>query len=168
MDQITGLPLLQLPKGFTYQTFGWSGDLMIDGKPTPTNHDGMAVVTCIFQAQNKIAGNNFDNVTVSPSGGVLLCEDGGGVEDDFGIGERLMGLTPAGETYLFAKNNVMLTDADVAAASKSTEFIKADDPRQRMGGCHIRPVGQVAVRHHPDPGDHIRDHRAMGTWVAVI
>lgn len=43
-DQITGLPLLQLPEGFTYQTFGWSGDLMSDGSPNPTNHDGMAVI----------------------------------------------------------------------------------------------------------------------------
>jgi uncharacterized protein len=43
-DQITGLPLLQLPHGFSYQTFGWSGDPMADGKPTPMEHDGMAVV----------------------------------------------------------------------------------------------------------------------------
>ena len=43
-DMTTGLPLLQLPEGFTYQSFGWSGDLMVDGKPGPTNHDGMAVV----------------------------------------------------------------------------------------------------------------------------
>ena len=26
-------------------------------------------------------GTHFDNLTVSPRGGVLLCEDGGGVED---------------------------------------------------------------------------------------
>src|SRR5918996_4627195 len=43
-DQTTGLPLLQLPGGFTYQSFGWSGDPMVDGKPTPMEHDGMAVV----------------------------------------------------------------------------------------------------------------------------
>jgi uncharacterized protein len=43
-DQTTGLPLLQLPDGFTYQSFGWSGDPMVDGKPTPMAHDGMAVV----------------------------------------------------------------------------------------------------------------------------
>jgi hypothetical protein len=39
MDQTTGLPLLQLPEGFTYQIFGWSGDLMADGartRPTTT------------------------------------------------------------------------------------------------------------------------------------
>ena len=43
-DRTTGLPLLRLPRGFSYQTFGWSGDLMDDGTPTPDRHDGMAVV----------------------------------------------------------------------------------------------------------------------------
>ena len=44
VDRTTGLPLLKLPKGFTYQSFGWAGDLMDDGTPTPDRHDGMAVV----------------------------------------------------------------------------------------------------------------------------
>ncbi len=110
-------------------------------------------LTCIFQAQNKVAGNNFDNVTVSPRGGVLLCEDGGGVEDDFGIGERLMGLTPAGETYLFAKNNVTLTDADIKAAGKSAEFIKADDHRNNeWAGATFDPSGRWLFVNIQDPG----------------
>lgn len=43
-DRTTGLPLLRLPRGFSYQSFGWSGDLMDDGTTTPDRHDGMAVV----------------------------------------------------------------------------------------------------------------------------
>ena len=43
-DRSTGLPLLQLPKGFSYRSFGWSGDRMDDGQPCPDRHDGMAVV----------------------------------------------------------------------------------------------------------------------------
>ena len=43
-DRTTGLPLLKLPQGFSYQSFGWSGDPMDDGTPTPDRHDGMAVV----------------------------------------------------------------------------------------------------------------------------
>ena len=43
-DITTGLPLLQLPEGFTYQTFGWAGDPMDNGAPTPMHHDGMAVI----------------------------------------------------------------------------------------------------------------------------
>ena len=41
-DQTTGLPLLMLPGGFEYLTFGWTGDQMSDGTLTPSNHDGMA------------------------------------------------------------------------------------------------------------------------------
>jgi secreted PhoX family phosphatase len=43
-DQTTGLPLLRLPPGFTYRTFAWTGDPMLDGTPCPGNPDGMAVV----------------------------------------------------------------------------------------------------------------------------
>jgi uncharacterized protein len=46
-DLTTGLPLLKLPEGFTYQSFGWTGDPMDDGTLTPDRHDGMAVVEVI-------------------------------------------------------------------------------------------------------------------------
>ena len=44
MDLATGLPLLALPEGFEYMSYGWTGQTMTDGRPTPTDHDGMAVV----------------------------------------------------------------------------------------------------------------------------
>jgi uncharacterized protein len=110
-------------------------------------------LTCIFQAQNKVAGNNFDNVTVSPRGGVLLCEDGGGVEDDFGQGERLMGLTPAGETYLFAKNNVTLTPAEIKAAGKSEAFVAEGDYRDmEWAGATFDPSGKWLFVNIQTPG----------------
>jgi secreted PhoX family phosphatase len=40
-DQTTGLELLRLPRGFEYISYGWTGDPMDDGKPTPGAHDGM-------------------------------------------------------------------------------------------------------------------------------
>lgn len=43
-DQTTGLPLLKLPEGFEYWSFGWTGEPMSDGQSTPPNHDGMAVI----------------------------------------------------------------------------------------------------------------------------
>lgn len=33
-EETTGLPLLMLPAGFSYLTFGWTGDLMSNGTPT--------------------------------------------------------------------------------------------------------------------------------------
>lgn len=42
IDHTTGLPLLMLPEGFEYLSFGWTGDRMSDGRNTPGAHDGMA------------------------------------------------------------------------------------------------------------------------------
>jgi len=43
-DLNTGLPLLRLPQGFSYRSFGWTGEAMSDGTPTPPAHDGMGIV----------------------------------------------------------------------------------------------------------------------------
>lgn len=43
-DEITGLPLIRLPRGFRYISFGWTGDPLSDGTPTPALHDGMDIV----------------------------------------------------------------------------------------------------------------------------
>ena len=43
-DLSTGLELLQLPPGFSYRSFGWSGDLMDDGQRCPDRHDGMGLM----------------------------------------------------------------------------------------------------------------------------
>ena len=43
-DEATGLPLLQLPDGFRYVSYGWTGDRTQDGILTPAAHDGMAVI----------------------------------------------------------------------------------------------------------------------------
>jgi secreted PhoX family phosphatase len=43
-DLTTGLPLIELPPGFSYKSYGWRGDVMSDGLVTPAAHDGMGVV----------------------------------------------------------------------------------------------------------------------------
>ena len=43
-DLSTGLPLIELPPGFSYKSYGWRGDLMSDGLITPGLHDGMGIV----------------------------------------------------------------------------------------------------------------------------
>ncbi|MGH9891455.1 MAG: alkaline phosphatase PhoX [bacterium] len=47
IDETTQLPLLNLPSGFRYKSFGWTGDVMSDGIVTPSLHDGMAVCAVI-------------------------------------------------------------------------------------------------------------------------
>jgi hypothetical protein len=42
-DEATGLPLLRLPEGFRYRSFGWAGE-DLGGTRMPGAHDGMGVV----------------------------------------------------------------------------------------------------------------------------
>jgi secreted PhoX family phosphatase len=110
-------------------------------------------LTCVFQSENPLAGDNFDNITVSPRGGVLLCEDGSGVEDAFGMGNRMMGLTPAGETYIFAKNNITLSPSDLGTAGKSAEFIPDGDYREmEFAGATFDPSGRWLFVNVQTPG----------------
>ena len=44
-DRHTGLALLELPAGFSYTTFAWSGDEMSNGAPIPPSLDGMGIVS---------------------------------------------------------------------------------------------------------------------------
>ncbi len=57
-DLTTGLPLIKLPAGFSYKTYGWTGDMMTDGQPTPGSHDGMGVV------RSRRVGRNTEMVLV--------------------------------------------------------------------------------------------------------
>ena len=60
-DEATGLPLLQLPAGFRYVSYGWTGQLMDDGVPTPALHDGMAVIDVLGRGQDGYAGDEEDH-----------------------------------------------------------------------------------------------------------
>jgi secreted PhoX family phosphatase len=58
-------------------------------------------IRLVFESPGSATLNAPDNITVSPRGGLVLCEDGGGEE-------FLHGLTVNGEIFQFAKNNVVL------------------------------------------------------------
>ena len=58
-------------------------------------------VRLVFESPGSATLNAPDNITVSPRGGLVLCEDGGGEE-------FLHGLTVKGTIFPFAKNNVVL------------------------------------------------------------
>ena len=66
-------------------------------------------LTVIYDAPNATDLDNPDNMTVTPRGGLLLCEDAAG--NQFTEGERLVGLTLDGKTFTFAMNNIVLTTA---------------------------------------------------------
>ena len=58
-------------------------------------------LTLLFESPSAAVLNAPDNITVSPRGGLVLCEDGGGEE-------FVHGLTVDGEIFPFVKNSVVL------------------------------------------------------------
>ena len=106
----------------------------------------------IYAAAAPVAGNNPDNITISPRGGLLSCDDGAAVEDQFGAGNRLMGYTAAGEAYIFAKNNIVLSDADLAKMGRTGQF-SADDYRDmEFAGATFDPTGHTLFVNVQSPG----------------
>ncbi len=100
----------------------------------------------LFVSANQTVGNNPDNITVSPRGGVLLCEDGG-LGD---AGARLLGLNAAGEAYTFCRNTVNLGAGDIAAAGK---LVAPGDYRgSEFAGACFTPGGRTLFAGIQTPG----------------
>ncbi len=58
-DRSTGLELLLLPPGFEYWSYGWTGDPLDDGSPTPPAHDGMGIAD--VQSDRIVLVRNHEN-----------------------------------------------------------------------------------------------------------
>jgi hypothetical protein len=110
------------------------------------------VLRCIYSTENVVAGNMGDNLTVSPRHGILICEDASSAAtDSFGFGQRLMGVTSQGDGYIFAKNNVVLSAEQLAAAGKQTSL--ADDHRDNeFAGACFDPTGRYLFVNIQTPG----------------
>jgi secreted PhoX family phosphatase len=102
----------------------------------------------IYDAPHPNDLDNPDNITVTPRGGLLLCEDAAG--QHFTEGERLVGLTLEGNTFTFAQNNINLTAEEIAGADKT---IAPGDYRQAewAGACYS-PDGRWLFVNIQTPG----------------
>lgn len=119
--------------------------------PSTSNPD-LGTLTLLYAAAARVAGNNPDNVTFSPRGGIVTCDDGANVEDGYGIGQRVMGYTDAGEAYVLVKSNVIVSDEQLAKMGRSGQF-PADDYRDSefCGAC-FDPSGQTLFVNVQTPG----------------
>jgi secreted PhoX family phosphatase len=103
------------------------------------------VLKAIFVSNSLQVGNSPDNLTVSPRGGVLFCEDGGtsGPGNTPAItAQHLKVVTPTGGSYTFAKNNYNLTRAQLDGAGKFGASA-GDQRNTEMAGCVFSPDGRV-------------------------
>lgn len=109
------------------------------------------VMVCIYSSPSTLVGTMGDNITVSPRGGLLICEDGSNVADQFGTGLRLMGLADRGEVFIFAKNNIVTTAAQMTAAGKSASLAGDRRGNEFCGGC-FDPTGRYLFVNIQTPG----------------
>ncbi|MCX2861492.1 DUF839 domain-containing protein [Paucibacter sp. PLA-PC-4] len=109
------------------------------------------LITCIYSSASEVVGDAGDNLTVSPRGGIVICEDGGGVTDSFGFGSRLMGLTQEGDTFIFCKNNVNVSAAELSAAGKLASLAGDRRSSEFCGAC-FDPTGRYLFVNIQTPG----------------
>ncbi|MET0728714.1 MAG: alkaline phosphatase PhoX [Acidimicrobiales bacterium] len=87
-----------------------------------------ATFTCVFASPSAAVLNAPDNITVSPRGGLVLCEDGSGQE-------FLHGMTPGGAIFPFAENTVVLPpELSADKGYGGTSFISSE-----WGGATFEP-----------------------------
>jgi uncharacterized protein len=113
-DRTTGLELLRLPRGFRYSSFGWTGDLMSDGTPTPDAHDGMAVVS--FRGRVTLI-RNHERGPAAPGDPLPLIGAGKApTYDAFQLPDAVSGLG-GGTTALVVRSGVLLRDQATLAGT---------------------------------------------------
>ena len=114
-------------------------------------HDPAAnTLRALFVAGSQQVGDNIDNITVSPRGGILLCEDGDPVTDSYGPGTRIIGITAEGDSFPFAKNNIDLEREDIAAAGK--HILPNDYRAEEWAGACFDAKGEVLFANIQIPG----------------
>jgi len=107
---------------------------------------------CIYASPNTTVGNMGDNLCVSPRNAILICEDASSATtDSFGFGQRLMGITGGGDAYIFAKNNVQLSSAQLQQAGKRTA-LAGDHRGNEFAGCCFDPTGRYLFVNIQTPG----------------
>ena len=104
----------------------------------------------LFVPANTREASNPDNITLSPRGGVLLCEDNNGMAEEAARGTRLIGLTARGTPYVFARNNLMLDKAQLHAAGK--RVAPRDYRAGEFAGACFDPRGRVLFVNIQRPG----------------
>ena len=93
-----------------------------------------------------------DNLTVSPRNAILICEDAStAATDSFGFGQRLMGLTGQGDAYIFSKNNIILSTAQLQAAGKISS-LAGDHRSNEFAGACFDPTGRYLFVNIQTPG----------------
>jgi secreted PhoX family phosphatase len=90
---------------------------------SPGRNENEASLELFIEPNDKSLLENADNITVAPWGDLFICEDGPGEN-------RVIGVSPRGETYVFARN--AMNDSELTGATFSpdatTLFVNIQNP----------------------------------------
>ena len=117
-------------------------------------------IAMLFESPSAAVLNAPDNITVSPRGGLVLCEDGGGEE-------FVHGLTVDGEIFQFAKNNVRAQRASATGspATSADRNLRAPATVPMATGCSSTSRVRESPSRSPDPGRRARCNvRIVGSF----
>ena len=102
----------------------------------------------VFESTDGEELDNPDNIATSPDGDIVLCEDG-----DLS-GQRLQGLS--------RRRPDLPHRAEQRRAARREERLRRGLPRLRVGGGDLESRREVALRQHPDAGNHASPSPAPG------
>jgi hypothetical protein len=104
----------------------------------------------VFVSSSEYEADNIDNLCVSPRGGIVLCEDGGGIREEGRLvhGTRIVGLGADGAgAFALAENNLLI------GAVPSREWIAPGDYRgSEFAGACFSPGGDRLFVNVQTPG----------------
>ena len=118
----------------------------------------------LFESPGRDVLDGPDNMTTSPGGAIVICEDGN-LRSNF-----VRALLPDGSLISIAENLVGVQKHYIEASGKLWDPTVPDDGasgrrRDRALGVRrpdVQPRRAVAVREHPGARHHLCDHRAVG------
>jgi len=116
----------------------------------------------LYVSHDQRGGNHVDNITVSPRGGLICCEDGGGSDDgSLGSGNRLVGLTAGGCTLPVCEEQPRFQRRAIRGGRQPLGTAPATGAAP-SSAVPASTDGALSLRQHPDPRHHLRHHRAVG------
>ena len=153
--QFIGVEGCHWSKGSVYFVASEGGDAE-EGQIWRYTPHGMkhGTLVLLYESKSGKVLDEPDTITVSPRGGVLICEDGNG-EDEAGGDNYLRVLSPAGELETFARND---TPLDLHRWEENKPGVMG---RSEYSGSTYSPDGKWLFVHIQYPG---RTFAITGPW----
>jgi secreted PhoX family phosphatase len=111
---------------------------------------GTDTLTALFVSPDDATADNPDNLTVTPTGALIVCEDGAGIsENDMLVsGTRMLGIGQDGSSFVFAENNLVLD----SMMPDRPAIAPADYRRSEWAGVCFDPAGEFLYVNIQTPG----------------